>query len=652
MFFEERQIIKMNRASLTNTFLKSLLLGLAFLLLFLNYRVNVLQLVEKNWFLNWELNSEALVTYKLNQSLQNGIWSNYGFLGNIYNKQIGLQGILFSALNLFLGLSDSRVFISLFHSLDVLFLCILLFIYLYWVKKEFGLYTAVLSYFLLLVNNWFIVTAQNMYWVIFTLILPFISVLLYHSNEEKGRRILSEKQLCVITFVTIAFKSACGYEFISAVMVSAEIPIIYYAIKNRWSWRKSVLRFLKNGLAAIAGFLFALCIHLVQCFLYYGNITSAFQMLQYTIAKRTGFGNLEVEEIYWNSLDASKLSVIVTYLFKGRPVIWLMPMGILLCIYIGAVLFCFIDKKYCSTIHNNRQKYLGLAASFLLSLSAPLSWYVLASAHSYIHVTINYLLWSLPCILLGNVLFFSISIALFKDHWNKDYLTVKIVFLAGLVLTIGFFYMDSCSKGISYIKNCRESGTLLISEGTTDLYYYRYKIYVVADRNQSNDRYFYHIYPKSPSDIEISSPSFDNCDFYFKDHELKTPFWYDTKIAELTFKKSYLPEKLEIGQFNKDKQIWKATIPLSKKLESPDSIIANNVSDSNWKAGIMINGTRILTEFRPEYALLPGKYVEDIMGLKILITDVEVHSPYLHIVLEKPINFTNGYPYKLKIYDN
>lgn len=641
----------MNKSSLVKSLFKSFILGGAFLLLFLEYRINFLHLIDGNWFLNWQLDSEALVTNKLDISLKYGIWNNCGFLGNVYAKQIGLQGILFSAFNLIFRLSDAQVYLSLFHSLNVLLLSSLLFIYLYWVKKEFGLYTAVLSYFLLLVNSWLIVSARNLYWVTFTFILPFISVLIYHSKEENYEQKLSEKHLFLITFITIAIRSACGYEFISTVMVASEIPIIYYSIKNRWAWQKGILRLLKNGIAAIAGFFFTLCMHFVQCFWYYGNMKSAVQMLQYTIAKRTGFGNIEVDEIYWNALDASKFSVVGTYLFKGRPVIWLLPMGIMLCIYMGAVLLCFADKKYSNTISNNRQKYFGLSASFLVSLAGPLSWYILASGHSYIHVTINYLLWSLPCILLGNTLFFSVILSFLKDHWNKSYLRIKVFILAGLIFIVAFFYIDSCSKGISYIKSCRENGTLLAKEDSMDLYYYRHKIYVVADRKQSDDKYFYHIYPKNQTDAGKFAPGFENNDFYFEDKELKTPFWYDKKIAELTFKNSYLPEKLNIGQFNENKRSWETTVYLSEALPIPESISAYNLSDSHWNSGIMNDGTRILTVYRPEYSVLPGKYVETSSGDKVFITDVETHAPYLHIILEKPIDFANGYPYNLKIYD-
>lgn len=565
--------------------------------------------------------------------------------------QIGLQGILFSLFNLIFRISNPDTYISVFYSLNVFLLCILLFLYLHWVRAEFGLWSAVLSYFLLLMNNWFIVSARNLYWVTFTLILPFILVLLYHHSEENSKKKLSEKLLYTVTFIAIAIKSACGYEFISTVMVAAEIPIIYYAIKNKWPWRKSILRFCKNGIAAIAGFLFALCIHIVQCFLYYGKLSSAFQLLQYTITKRTGLGNIQVDEVYWDSLDASKLSVISEYMFKGRPIIWLLPMGVLLFAYMSGILASFVDKRYSISINDNRQKYLGLAVTFLISLSAPLSWYVLASGHSYIHVVINYLLWSLPCVLLGNTLFVSVSSALVRDNWKKVKIKSKLVIAVGIVLIFGFFYMDFCSKGITYLENCRTNGTYLASDDTMELYYYRNKVYIIANRNQSDENYFYHIYPKEESIDEIFSVGFDNCDFNFKDRELKTPFWYREKIAELKFKDFYLPEVLEIGQLSENQQVWNTTVQLPHILESPSAVTISNVSDANWTSGIFNDGTIILTDFRPEYTSLSGKYIETIAGEKVKISKMEAHPPYLHIVLEKSIDNVNGYPNSMKIHN-
>jgi hypothetical protein len=43
----------------------------------------------------------------------------------------------------------------------------------------------------------------------------------------------------------------------------------------------------------------------------------------------------------------------------------------------------------------------GLLITTILSLAAPLSWFVLFKAHSYLHPHLNFIVWQMPTVLLG-----------------------------------------------------------------------------------------------------------------------------------------------------------------------------------------------------------------------------------------------------------
>src|SRR5699024_549204 len=63
-----------------------------------------------------------------------------------------------------------------------------------------------------------------------------------------------------------------------------------------------------------------------------------------------------------------------------------------LILYIIIVIILFCGKVY-------KKHYSNLATMFLLSLLAPLSWYILAKPHSFVHPWIANMLCALPAVL-------------------------------------------------------------------------------------------------------------------------------------------------------------------------------------------------------------------------------------------------------------
>lgn len=217
---------------------------------------------DRNWFNTWQVDSEALVIGRMSQSKFNGINSYESFLGKTvpnyrhqkdfyledrspesfrpYSQQLGLQGIVFSIIDKITDFSP-KITLNILYALNSFMLITLLYIVLYWFRKEFSIISLIFGILAVLNSNWLIVSARNLYWVTWTLLLPFVGVLLILKFEElkhKSYNII----LFIFTFVSIFIRSACGYEFISTVMISAEVPIIYYCIKNSWGGGDYMLR--------------------------------------------------------------------------------------------------------------------------------------------------------------------------------------------------------------------------------------------------------------------------------------------------------------------------------------------------------------------------------------------------------------------------
>lgn len=108
---------------------------------------------------------------------------------------------------------------------------------------------------------------------------------------------------------------------VSCVMVSAELPIFYYAYKNRWDRKQFWKRFAVCALGAFGAFGVALVVNAAQQAFYHGSLQSAFNNILYTISKRTGLFNIEIDAGYRKSLEAGKWSVIKTYMLGGPTLI-------------------------------------------------------------------------------------------------------------------------------------------------------------------------------------------------------------------------------------------------------------------------------------------------------------------------------------------
>lgn len=636
-----------DKAILKKTIFFILILFLFFLLA-INYYNNAFKIVDSSWFKTWQSDSEELVTSSVTNALTSGFWYNYGLLGE-YTNQIGLQGMLFQLVGTWLNWS--RVHIGILHVGNVLILCVLLFVYLEWVRREFNFFTALLVYFTLFYNNWLIVSARNLYWVIYTFILPFICLLALLHLEEKKRIQLSCKSLFCVIFITIFIKCACGFEMISTVMISMEIPIIYYAYKNEWSKKQFVRRFGMAGIAAISAFICAVIINLIQQTFYFNSFIKAIEQFLYTVSKRTGLFNIKVAEINQRSLEVSKWSILETYMSDGKPIIGNMHMDELCLLFLIATVLCFIAQKYSLTIDKNRRKLLSLSLALWVSYLGPISWYILASGHSSIHTTINYMLWSLPYLIIGFSLLFTVTLYLASDLWNKYPFVLKAGVLGIIIGCIIYFYLNSCYAGMKYFNMVRNEGVLLSKNTYMDLYYYKQTLFYISDKNFTDAKVFLHIFPveSDRKKLKNTSVTFDNKDFTFDINELKLPFWNHSKLAKVNLNTGYMIHELATGQYTSNETLWEYKCGLIELESPPTTIQPVKLSDRNWQHGIKRDGSVILLEADINHAFLENASVQLVDGQIVPIKGIEFDGRYTHIILEKYIDSVNGFPSTLNV---
>lgn len=363
----------------------------------------------------WQLDSEEWVVDKIIDARINGI-GNYNGMMVEYQQQIGFAGMLFSAVDKLAAPHASftdPIPKDVMCGLNVVIFSVLFFILLYWLYREFGFWTAGIVYATLLFTNWTGYSTRNIYWVTWTMILPMIVLLILMMWEERHSR-MKNGWLFLLSCLTIFLRSACGYEFISCVMVALELPLIYYAIKQAWGWRMYLKRAFIAGAGAIIGFAGALFVNLVLMAGLRGW-KDAVDYMVFISARRTGYVTLNsFDSDVLKAFDVPLLDVFKMYwmgdwdvpLFGNWHLSFLIPLFFVPAAVM--LVLMLIQEKNRRKITGLRfrmepdeRKTFGLILVMIVSLLGPVSWLVLAKGHAVHHPHIDYVIFCLPFTMIG-----------------------------------------------------------------------------------------------------------------------------------------------------------------------------------------------------------------------------------------------------------
>ncbi|MBE6688999.1 MAG: hypothetical protein E7588_06960 [Ruminococcaceae bacterium] len=425
----------------------------AVILLSLCFYRNQLGVSGQDWFMTYQDDSDLHIRGRITRTIETGNpFSDHALIGQYavidsqekydpYFRQIGIQGLYASFVQKLTGanLEDTVRYTRMLNSFLCALVCAL---FSFWLWKEFNKTTAVISVFLFAFSPWLTVSARNLYWATWLMLLPAVLMLML-LHRDAVRRKYSNVLAFLLCFVSLFLKCGAGYEFVSCVLVCMELPFIYYAVKNNWSIKKFFGRAIVSGLGGIAGFAAAIGINLFQCRLLVGDFSTAVQLMMENISKRTGaFGIEQTNELIIASLNVSPITVINTYLFSGEPVLFSFTM---------AEIIAFFLVMLCVHIVTGKGSNAAYSAS-VVSLIGPVSWMVLAKGHSYIHCHINYILWSIPTVYVMTLSGLGTLYRLVRDSYlNAKSLTRKITVVAVPVILalyiIACFYMRNNVRG-------------------------------------------------------------------------------------------------------------------------------------------------------------------------------------------------------------
>ena len=399
-----------------------LIFSLFVTLLFLSFRYNFFGAAGK-WRFNFNFKwSEAYVVGKVLNSQLNPILDEQALLRinghadityknyfhnethNIssrkysnYKSSFGIQGYIYAIIDFTLKRfeKDPKSRYQIMRAITGMGMSIVIAIFIFFIKFEFGLPTALFVLITTIYSNYLVLFASNLYWMFFIALAPFTLSWTYLKIYEDKNVTLSPLYFAICFLILL--KSLAGWEYLSTIFISFNIPLVYFSIKNNWNKKLIIERIIKINSYALLGFILSLFGYLAQKTALLGSVNNALKAFAQIVLKRTHGNPADLPSKYKASLESDILAVLKKYLngdaiyisdymtIKFHHIILLF--SIVSIFYVSIPLFKNLEKD---------KKTTALIISSWLSILAPISWHVLAKGHSYVHGHMNHVLWHVP----------------------------------------------------------------------------------------------------------------------------------------------------------------------------------------------------------------------------------------------------------------
>ena len=420
-------------------------------LLFFGFYANSWHVAEQQWFDSHQRDTEGHILGRMVKSRQDGIFSAGGLNGDgtpkdvqqewISSKQLGAQyvaylyklsfdkfstymsqpggqGMVFSLFDRLIP-SSPQTKLGLFYALTALLSAIALTFIIGWFYEEFGWWVAAFVVGSAVLSQWLTVFGKNLWWSLWAFYLPMI-VVMYFFKQHKAPASHQFIKFGILIFIAVSIKCFInGYEYITTTLIMMMTPCIYYAVLGKWSRDQCV----KWTFAAVLGSGVAIFLSLIMLCFQIGAVKGGFLdgvgHVIWSFGKRTYASPEDYPPVYAASLEAGAFSVVITYM-KGvffdlnnylsqadtsdTKEIFKIRYYYLIVLFIAmSVLLFFRSNK--KMVKERSQHYIALIWTTWFSILAPLSWFVIFKAHSYIHTHMSFLLWQMPFTFFGFAVF-------------------------------------------------------------------------------------------------------------------------------------------------------------------------------------------------------------------------------------------------------
>ena len=409
---------------------------------------NSWKVADQKWFRSHQRDDESLVIGRLVKSRQDGILSAAGLTGfgspyatavfwqdkpfeyqynayldglalgpyTPYKSQIGGQALFFRVLDISIPVPQS-IKLQLFYMLTSLLSALTLTMIALWFYLEFDLWVALFVFVSMVLSQWLTVFGRNLFWSIWVFYLPMV-IMMYYFRYNRGAPGLMK--VGILVFLSVTLKCFInGYEYISTTLIMMMVPFFYYGLMDGSGMR----RFLKGAVVAV-GFsslavFFTITILCFQIASVEGDLLKGVHYIADTLERRS-HGDPRDFPRYNVSLESDTTDVIREYL-TGEGIRYgvffdlskyasashsVMPRFPLRVRYVDLIGFFFLGSVFilsCKKWYGSeeRRRSIALILSTWFSILAPLSWFVIFKAHSYVHTHMNFIVWQMPFTFFG-----------------------------------------------------------------------------------------------------------------------------------------------------------------------------------------------------------------------------------------------------------
>jgi hypothetical protein len=304
-----------------------------------------------------------------------------------------------------------------------------------WFYEEFGGWVAIFVIGSAVLSQWLTVFGKNLWWSLWAFYLPMIVVMYFlkRYRETLDRQLI---RFGIVIFIAVSIKCFInGYEYITTTLIMMMVPFVYYVILDKWSGRQYVKWMLAAGLGSGVAIFLSFIMLCFQIGAAKDGFMDGVGHIIWSFGKRTYGEASDFPPVYAASLEAGTVGVVITYMngiffdlnnylsqtntFISNAVLKVRYVYlIVLFMLMSVLLFLRINEK---AIAAQRQHYIALIWTTWFSILAPLSWFVIFKAHSYIHVHMSFLLWQMPFTFFGFAVFGAALITSLKSERKRDY---------------------------------------------------------------------------------------------------------------------------------------------------------------------------------------------------------------------------------------
>ena len=535
----------------------------------------------------------------------------------VYPSQFGLQGIFYALVDSVDPL-PRRYRIGFYHFLSAL-MCAAAFMWVaYKIRERFGFVAATGFVVPVIFEPMFTALATNLYWAVGLWFVPMAIAMDIAGAESRKRK----WWLIAATGAAVFVKSLCGYEFITTVIVAAMIGCLLNTRDDEGHPFRNIIDMIWVALAGVAGFVLAILVH--------GAKLGFAIILDRAIDRTTAVGATLQDGLIMGQF-ASITSVIRLYL-GANDYTQIRSFAFVLGLLGIIAVIAFLDRQYSWFLGEDRKRLRALAFAFVASFAAPMSWFILAKAHSFAHPPIDFILWHVPTLPVGGAMAaLALSQAVdARRAWAaslaRSLLTLAIPGL--IVVTVALvFVLDRRidSKGI-WVLQAHAHGTPLFTD--TD---------IGVDLHMT-DTWFtvqYACDRVSPSDVFLlratNAGAETNYDFRLVERSVTATASGKCYYAQAKGRSPFT--RLDLGLQSGRRVEWTREVKFTVR----DAFTTDTLTDANWEHGLLRStGKELLLktdDFLP-LSLHAGDVLEFCTSGRRKIASVDFSGPYVRLQLE------------------